>query len=511
MKIKLILAPDFLPRTKFSLPPMGIATLTSVLRKNNYYVGQDDLDIKTRELNLSIFNNYDLIQEYLVKNKNDKNLFELFEKILSKTNYKNFDIIGISCVEPSHLLPGLCIAKLIKQKTNSKILFGGRVGVNSELLKYDFIDYVLNGDSSESILKFVKYLDKKENIQEVPGLSYRKNNSIKTNQVFIPDINKVPEPDFEGFPLEYYSYNVFDTVDPYYETYNKKFPINSKEKILVLPYLLNKGCPFNCSFCAVSASKNRNVFFKNPEKIKKELKYLKNKFKTKYFFFMDSTLNSDYKWLSEVCDEIKGLDILWSDSATPSLFQKGMLKKMRKSGCVRITWGVESLSAKILKKMRKAFNSQTAIETLKTASKAGIWNYTNWIAGFPHESQEELNETLNKIKLNKNYIDDYTVTGFIFQASDMQNHPEKYGIEPIYKENYIESAKHRMITSSFNEINGLTWNEKQKQIENFRKKMVKTFEKSVPNVLPMHTVFYLYDKFKDKDEIKRWVDNLFIK
>jgi len=75
---------------------------------------------------------------------------------------------------------------------------------------------------------------------------------------------------------------------------------------------------------------------------------------------MDSTLNSNLEWVEKVCDEIKDIGILWCDSATPSRFNKNLLNKLRKAGCIRMTWGVESLSDEILKKMRKGFDSKTA-------------------------------------------------------------------------------------------------------------------------------------------------------
>jgi len=60
-----MLAPDFLPRTKFTIPPMGIASISAILRQNGYEVDQDDLDIKTRQkvIDLNIFHRSEEIEK----------------------------------------------------------------------------------------------------------------------------------------------------------------------------------------------------------------------------------------------------------------------------------------------------------------------------------------------------------------------------------------------------------------------------------------------------------------
>lgn len=512
MNVKLILAPDFIPRTKFTLPPMGIASIAASLRNCGYQVDLDDLDIRTRnsKLNLKIFARYDEINKYLSEGTRFIELEDVLNKILSLTSYRQFGVVGLSVVEPSQLITALCLAKRIKEETNAIIVVGGRVSVNSSLLKYHFIDYVISGDAEQSFISLMKYLEGKEKIENIPGLIYREN-GIKQNSLRTEDLNHLPAPDFDGLPMELYRANVFDTRDPYYETYDKDFPIDSGEKLLILPYLLNKGCCFSCSFCAVSASNNRTVLHKNPKKISEDILRLSKKYNTKYFFFVDSTINCDYKWLSQLSAELSNTGLLWSDSATPQKFDKNLLMSLRKAGCVRLTWGVESLCDQTLRKMNKPFTSATALETLKNASNAGIWNYTNWVAGFPHETEKDLNETLVGIRDCSHYIDDYTVTGFILQNSDMYNNADKYGIRIKSRLAYLDSAKDRMETDSYDEINGLTWNDKQLQISNFRKKMVETLSKNknLPLMLPLHTIFYLYAKFHDKEEIKRWVRSLF--
>jgi hypothetical protein len=502
MDIKLLLAPDFLPRTKFSLPPMGIASLTASLRLEGHSVEQDDLDIRNRQKDLTIFERQDRVEAWLEGRKPFPEMEEFLPEI---TALPRQSAVGLSVAEPSHLTSALCLAKWINEQSKATTVIGGRISINQYLMKHKFLDYAIMGDAEESFVKLAAHLDGKQDIEGVPGLIYR-DKSVRQNPLSLPELQDVPAPDFDGLPMELYEHGAFDTVDPYYETYGKTFPISSEDKVLMLPYLLTKGCSFSCSFCGVSASKNQSVLYKSAEKIAEDTARLSKRHRTPYFFFMDSTVNCDDSWLESVSDHMAGQDLLWSDSATPKKFTTGLLAKMRKAGCVRLTWGVESLSNPVLKRMRKPFNAETALKTLKEADRSGIWNYTNWIAGFPHEAESHLKETLQGIRSAN--VDDYTVTGFILQDSDIRNQPEQYGIRPGDRSAYSQSAHDRMETGSYEEIDGLGWKDKQRQIESYRVRMNKALSEQVPFPLPMHTVFYLYNKFNHKEEIHGWLKSL---
>jgi hypothetical protein len=509
MDIRLLLSPDFLPRTKFSLPPMGIASLAASLREAGHRVIQDDLDVKSRQLDLDIFTMQDQVQRWL-NGKPLPRLESTLEKVLSFTSPIKEGLIGLSVAEPSHLTTAVCIAKHVKEQTKATVVIGGRVSVNEALLRHPFVDYVITGDAEQAFPMLAMHLEGQASVKDVPGLAYR-DSGVKHNGLQLPDLNELPAPDFKGLPIELYTHNALDTLDHYYDTYDKKLPISTDDHILMLPYLLSKGCAFSCSFCGVSAGKNQSVLYRKPEKIAEDTDRLSKQYNTKNFFFMDSTLNCDDAWLESVSDQLRGMDLLWSDSATPKKLGPRLLNKMRRAGCVRLTWGVESLSDPVLRKMRKPFTSLVAQQTLKDADIAGIWNYTNWIAGFPHETEQQLNQTLTAIRRSGSYIDDYTVTGFILQASDIHNNPQDYGISIGNKTAYLKSANDRMETDSFEEIGGLDWKGKQEHIQRSRESMVNVLSASrnIPLLVPMHTVFYLYSKFDDKDEIQTWLRSLY--
>ena len=68
---------------------------------------------------------------------------------------------------------------------------------------------------------------------------------------------------------------------------------------------------------------------------------------------------------------------------------------MKSAGCKSIQIGVESGSDWMLKKIRKGINTQDVLDTCKIIKKHKIQLHTFFIVGFPDETMESLNDTIN--------------------------------------------------------------------------------------------------------------------
>ena len=213
MKIKFIVAPQTNPDPYWKpLPPLGVATLTSFLKEREFEVDQDDLDIKTIHGNRESFNRLDKlnlnpfrakkkVKDWLLDRTSDNYLDYLVNKLLSKTNYRGFDVVCISMATRSHqLMPALCIAKKIKQDTDSTVILGGRRIYPEILEKYDFIDYGLLEDTGKSLLELLKYIkgDKSIKLSEIPNLMFRNNNQVRIGPEFKFNMDEINFPDYSG-------------------------------------------------------------------------------------------------------------------------------------------------------------------------------------------------------------------------------------------------------------------------------------------------------------------------
>jgi len=512
MKLKLLLAPQPSMRMDVRIPPHGLSALTGYLRKKGFNVDQDDLDIKAiyyykksgmNKININVFNDLERIKRYL-SGTDDYYLQYVVRKLLRKTEYGGFEIIGFSIYSYSNLMTSLVLAKKIKQETGAKIVFGGTLNPSSELLeKYPFIDYLVHGEGEiplEILINMMERGDIKE--KEIPGLIYRDGGKIcKNREKYLPIEEKFI--DLDGLPLD---------------LYRKQYEDGNKFRdILILPYQCFKGCPFACSFCKpVDDNGNPHdclVRKKTPEKIISELEILSEKYKTKFFFFLNNEINFNYSYPEELADTLikNKMDISWSDSARADTFDKKLLEKLHKSGCIKLVYGLESASNRILKLMNKRYTIEKAEKIIKLSSQVGIWNEINLIPGFISEREEDIQMNISFLKRNSCYIDSFNNSPFWIQKNTIiHKFPEKFRIK-IYKNQFnpIELTDNQCGEFKFEEIGHLSCKEKEIQIQESFERLGEAWEKfkGMPRVYPPHLIFYLYSKFDDKQGIVEWLRN----
>ncbi len=105
---------------------------------------------------------------------------------------------------------------------------------------------------------------------------------------------------------------------------------------------------------------------------------------------------------------------------------------MKKAGCVKLTFGFESGSLKIIELIDKRINLDHAERVLKWCYELGIWVDIEVIVGLPQEYDEDFNATCEFINKNKKYINYFWINEFfVVPNSLIGRYPEKYGIELI--------------------------------------------------------------------------------
>jgi len=444
MKIKLIFPPGPHKVRSRDYPPIGIAKVAGLLREKGHYVDQDDLQIKAMEHNrrkifraqaidLNLLYDEQRIFRCLGGGK-DIPLDKFSDKSLSLTDCQGFDIIGFSILLKEQVLSALLLAKKIKESSKMPIIFGGLAAPQLGSQPYAAMPI------AQELLQDAP----KENIFQTLGKDelYR--------QI----------PDFKGLPLHLYGHRYFGNR-------------------LALPYKLDNGCVYKCSFCTYHILENFLVL--NPEKIVNEIAAIKKKFKTNLFDFGTATINNNYKKLRELCDLIvdKKLQIKWISYASVSNMDDELLAKMKESGCHMLKYGIESGSDRILRRMGKPFTAERASRVLKMTKANQIYNRINLIAGYPYETDEDIGLTVKFIEENKGWIDlVHHCRFYLLPESQMAIEPEKFGITNVRPDDGV--------SCSFDEINGLAWEYKKEQME----KSLQTIRKAVYYKIIRSSVFY---------------------
>jgi len=547
MKIKIIYAPRLYKADEFGyqkqppyIPPLGLCTLTSFLKKHGYQIEQDDLDIKTFQdnkkfqnnkksshsdnklVNMELFDDRKRIAQFM-KTENDTELEEHASRILKKTQYEGFDIIGFS-ISDDHNFSAIgsiiVLSKLIKEQTGATIIIGGvrhqRRIFEKELTELKYIDFVVlqNHMTALNLLKALEcgVLEKKK----IKDIAYDKN-CVKKYQRFIKkesgknfrhfeskkadDI--IPPPDFSGLPLDLYT--------PSFDDFRSK-ELKIKGRVLMLPFSFMNGCLQGCAFCP--NSERPFLTLRNPENIAYDLKNISKKYKTRYFLFLNTNVNPSYQYAERLADALIDIDanIMWSDCANLKQLDTKLIQKLKNAGATRLVFGLESASPKMLKFIGKGITQQHAEKMLRETDNAGIWNELELIAGMPQENEKDVKQTVSFIQRNKKYINYFYLAKYMLMNSKMSRYPKQFGITNI-KDNIGSLDKIQPYNRRFDEINGLKWNEKVRQIEDSYTQMCRAIsDTSKPEQWTnqkgfdsqgevLHLLFHLYSTLKNKSEV----------
>lgn len=331
---------------------------------------------------------------------------------LQKIIDENPDIVGISINHPISIFSGLYIGYRLKQKTKIHINIGGsffnyfyKLNENLNELFGIFFDSISIGNNTKTVLDLVTTIENNLDFENVPNLIYLQNNNLKINiskdKIHLDDL---PFPSFNGYQISNY-------LIP------EKF----------IPIVTSESCYWHkCNFCEFC---NKHYSCKSPEKIFEELKFLSKKYNTKYFYFWDNAMHP--KILDKLADLIikNKLDVRYSIYARfEETFTSSLLKKMRKSGCLYINWGLDSASERMLKIINKGISLNTAKRILKDSYNIGIGTNTYIILGHPYEEIEDLEQNVKFVEQNKKYIDNLGVIPHLvfIEGSIINEERDKY-------------------------------------------------------------------------------------
>jgi anaerobic magnesium-protoporphyrin IX monomethyl ester cyclase len=247
------------------------------------------------------------------------------------------------------------------------------------------VDVVVRGEGEQTMLELAELVANSnlKGLGEVKGITFRKDgNVVRTlDRDFIQNLDELPHPAYKHFPLEKY------------RLYGK----------LILPITTSRGCFANCAFCLAPRMAGRRVRARSPKNVVDELELFKKLYKPDAFTFHDETFTTDKERAVAICDEIKRrkIAIPWDCSTRVDRISKALFAKMKETGCQLVSFGAESGSQEILNAMRKGTTVEQNAMAIKMVKEAGMTVTVSMIIGYPGETKETLEQTLNFIRKTK--------------------------------------------------------------------------------------------------------------
>jgi anaerobic magnesium-protoporphyrin IX monomethyl ester cyclase len=259
------------------------------------------------------------------------------------------------------------------------------------------LDVVVMGEGEEIIVDLANHFTENKELSKVSGIVYRdlKSGNLKSTppRSLINDLDALPFPARHLVPFELYG--------------------ASKEQTGGI--ITSRGCVYSCNYCSSSLIMGKKFRSRSPDNVVDEIEELIDKYQIRDIGFMDDTFMLNKRRANDIADEIKsrGLDLSFVASSRVDRVDQSLLQNLKSSGMKTIYYGVESGSQRILDLMKKNITLKNAEDAVKSAKNAGLEVLTSFIIGYPGETEEDMNKTIDfSTKLDPDYCQYSILTPF---------------------------------------------------------------------------------------------------
>ncbi len=201
-----------------------------------------------------------------------------------------------------------------------------------------------------------------------------------------------------------------------------------KKDLYITSIVTSRGCTGKCTFCADSAIYHHTCRFRSPENVVAEIKEAVEKYNVRIFFIIDANFMLSPKRVARICELIieEGLHIIWACAARVDAVNEDLLRLMKRAGCIRISYGVESGSPRVLRLMEKYVSIRQIREAVSITKRVGIPVYIYFVYGMPGETIQDVYMSRQLLlELKPDYMTQSIATPF--PGSELYNHAATHG------------------------------------------------------------------------------------
>lgn len=341
--------------------PMGLSYISAVLERDGYAC--DCVDIQTE----------------LILQGADLDVWEY----LSNLDLESYGLIAFGGTFLDFMVLRDLSARLRRVNPEAPQIAGGNlVSMCWDIILTETrIDVAVIGEGEHTVAELAQALGRGRDLGAVEGIAY--NAGARGNVATAPrekerNLDLFPMPDWESWS--------FETI------HKKTFPTGSPGEYSA-PMVASRGCPFGCTYCNPITGKLMRI--RSPEHIIEEMRVLKARYNVRFIRFIDELFIGSKKKVAALCEALIESDIrmYWSCQTHVRLVDEALLKLMRRSGCIRIGYGVESGNDMILDEMKKGITIEKAREVVELTDRLGINPTINFMAGMPSDSPKTLKDS----------------------------------------------------------------------------------------------------------------------
>lgn len=274
------------------------------------------------------------------------------------------DIVGITSTTPS-----FSRAKeiaMFSKNSGAKVIIGGVHATFKPEEALSACDIVVRGEGE---ITFAELLSGKE-LEKIKGISFKAGKKIiyTPQREFVENIDSLPFPEYELFPLKKYE---------------------------MMSLVTSRGCFYNCSYCCATRFWGMKVRFHSVERVIEEFRKIEE-LGFRLAKIHDSTFTLNRERVIEICKKLveEKIDIRWSCETRADHLDREMLELMAKAGCNLICMGIDSADKDVLFKNKRVFDLEYAKKVFSWCKEIGIKARAYVVFGLEGETEESVKKTL---------------------------------------------------------------------------------------------------------------------
>jgi anaerobic magnesium-protoporphyrin IX monomethyl ester cyclase len=248
------------------------------------------------------------------------------------------------------------------------------------------IDVVVVGEGEQTLLELLPLLlngeKTKGRLQEIEGLAY-----LNADDNVVATAARQHCADLESLALP-----ARDLID--IEAYREAW--RARHGIFSLSLIATRGCPYGCKWCQKSVF-GRSFRPRPPEAVADEMRLIKEEYRPDQLRIVDDVMGIDRNWV-----RAWHAAVLERDAAVPfeclsrvDLMDEGLVRMLKEAGCIRIAFGAESGSQKVLDAMNKGTSVDQIRRTANLCRHHGIEVYFYIMLGYPGEEWSDIRKTVD--------------------------------------------------------------------------------------------------------------------
>ena len=276
------------------------------------------------------------------------------------------------------------LAKLIKETDDKIVVISGGVHSSSmpeDVLAFSPVDIVCMGEADYSIVEIVEGRP----LEKIAGIAFRRDGK----SVVTPQREPIKDLDALAFP----AWRLFDLRE--YRTTELLARENPAGWIET-----SRGCPYGCIYC------NKNVFGRNfraksVKRVVDEMAYMLD-CGFREIHISDDCFTVDLDRAKGICAEIIKRKLRFSWATVTGIradrVDQELLTLMKRAGCYRVFFGIETGSDEVLKIINKGETCDDVRRAVLMSKKAGLEVHGFFMLALPGETEKTMRETIDFAK-----------------------------------------------------------------------------------------------------------------